>query len=140
MLQVTQTTGMLSLVPAVPYTLRLEDLGAIPYSPRLLLLFSLPDVITNDAEYAEGCELGFDMFFAYPEVYESRSFPIVRERIMQELFPGPSDAVSLAACIGLVHGFLSLLAFVDRALALRGLSLLACLTDHLVFLSSGSGL
>ena len=140
MWQVAQTTDMLSLIPAVPCPLTLEDLGAIPYSPRLLLLVSLPSVITNDAEYAEGCELGFAMFFGYPEVYESRSFPVVRERIMQELFVGPSDAVSLAARVGLLHGFLSLLACVDRALALRGLSLLAHLTDHLVFLSGGSGL
>ncbi len=138
MLHVAQTTDVLSLVPAVPCPLTLENLGAIPYSPRLLLLISLPDVVVNDAEYAEGCELGFDMFFGYPEVYESRSFPVVGERIMQELFPGSSDSVSLAARVGLVHGFLSLLAFVDRALALRGLSLLAHLTDHLVFLSSGA--
>ena len=94
MLPVAQTTDALSLIPVVAGPLTLEDLGAIPYSPRLLLLVSLPSVITNDAEYAEGCELGFDMFFGYPEVYESRSFPVVRERIMQELFPGPSDAVS----------------------------------------------
>ena len=126
--------------PTVACPLTLEELGAIPYSPDFLLSVSLPDVLTNDAEYAEGCELGFEMFFGYPEVYESRSFPVLGERIMQELFPAPSDSVSLAARVGLVHGFLSLLAFGDRALALRGLSLLAHLTDHLVFLSSGASL
>ena len=138
MLQVTQTTDVLSPVPAVACPLTLEDLGAIPYSPRLLLLVSLPPVIVNDVEYVEGCELGFAMFFGYPEVYESRSFPVVGERIMQELFPDAPDCVSLAARVGLVHGFLSLLAFVDRALALRGLAFLAHLTDHLVFLSNGA--
>ena len=138
MLQVAQTTDMFSPVPVVACPLTLEDLGAIPYSPDLLLSVSLPSVLTSNAEYAEGCELGFDMFFGYSEVYESRSFPVVGQRIMQELFPDSPGSVSLAARVGLIHGFLSLLAFVDRALALRGLALLAHLTDHLVFLSNGA--
>ncbi len=132
---------MIDVLPsfsAVPCVLLPEDFQNVSYSFRLLLPVSLPSVIVDDVEYAEGCEIGFDVYFDYPEIYESHSLSALKEFIMQELFPGPSDSASLAVRVGCVHGFLSVLAFTDRALAFVGLDILTRLTDHLAFLSFGS--
>ena len=135
MLQTARITGPLPLLDVVSCALLPEDLESIPYSSRLLLPASLPDVIVNDVEYVRGCEAGFGLYFDYPEACVSLS--ALKEYIMQELFPGPLDTASLAQRVAFQHGFLSALALTDRALALKGLSILARLTDHLVFLSSG---
>jgi len=130
-------TGPLPVLDVVPCALTLEDLELINYSPCLLLPASLPSVIVNDAEYVQGCKDGFDFYGEYPEVYEAPNLSVLKTYIMQELFPGPSDTASLAVRVGCVHGFLSMLAFTDRAFALAGLDILIYLVDHLVFLSRG---
>jgi len=112
------------------------DFEALRYSSRLLLSVSLPNGITNDVEYAQGCADGFDFFSEYSQ--DCESLAALRACILQELFPGPSDDASLALRIGCVHGFLSFLAFIDRGLALAGLDFLVHLVDHLAFLSAAS--
>lgn len=130
------TTDVLPALTLVPCILDFEDFQDVSYSPRLLLPVCLPSVIADDAEYTQGCEVGFDLFLEWSWVDEAPSLIGLKQHIVQELFPGPSDTASLAARFGAVHGFLSVLAFFDRALALQGLDILLHLTDHLVFLSA----
>src|SRR5262249_32294289 len=117
----------------VPCTLEVSDLGLIRYSSCLLLPASLPSTVVNDADYVQGCQDGFAFFYEFSEACQSLS--TLKTHIMQEVLPGFSYD-SLAMRVGCVHGFLSSLAFIDRALALQGLALLIRLVEHLVFLSA----
>ena len=129
MQEIALTTDGLSVLTPVSCALEASDLELIRYSSCLLLPAPLPFVLLNDVEYVQGCEDGFNFFYEFSEACESLS--ALKAHILQELFPGPSDDASLALRVGSVHGFLSFLAFIDRALALQGLGFLTCLVEHL---------
>jgi hypothetical protein len=135
MLQLVHTTDALPLSVVAP--LLPEDFQDVPYSSCFLLPASFPDVIVNDPLYVEWCETGFALYFDDPYNGTS-SLSALKVFILQEMFPGSSDDAPFVQHIGFLHGWLSALAFIHRALALQGLDILAYLTDHLVFLSFGS--
>jgi hypothetical protein len=132
-LQTARITGPLPLLDVVSCALLPEDLESIRYSSHLLLPATLPSVIVNDATYAQWCYMGFDS--CSDGDYDTSSLPLLKAFIVNEVVCYPSDP--LVQHVGFLHGWLSALAFTDRTLALAGLSLLARLADHLVFLSSG---
>jgi len=134
-----QTTDTLSMFPIDSCTLVREDFCKVSYSSRFLLPASFPDVVVNDAVYAQWCEDGFEAYFDGIgfDSHAVSSLSSLKAFLIHVLFSDFDDDRPLAERVGFLSGGLSALAFTDRALALAGLDILMRLTDHLVFLSSG---
>lgn len=135
---VTDVLPVLDVVSddAASSVLQPEDFEDIAYSSSYLLPVSFPCAIVGDAEYVRGCELGFVLYFDWPELWGG-TFSELKKSVIGDLFSKAPDAGSLASRVGFQHGLLSALALTNRSLALAGLSLLVRLTEYLVFLSEG---
>jgi len=97
-------------------TLVPEDFCKVSYSSRFLLPASFPDVVVNDAVYAQWCKNGFEAYFDGIgfDSHEVSSWSSLKALLIQVLFSGFDDERPLAEHVGFLYGGLSALAFTDR--------------------------
>lgn len=149
MVALARTTDALPAVTIAP--LAPSHFQHVPYSSALLLPVRFDASIIDDPEYAAACQGGFEGYFEgmldWNEagddlVFVNRCYTWVDivQNVSDNLLntntlPGCSPT-SLAWRAGYMLGWLSALALTDRALALRGVSLLCVLVDHLLFCQS----
>jgi hypothetical protein len=118
------------------------DFKDLPYSPTLLLSAHFDASLTADPEYQEGCECGFDYYFAemrhwlphlrgctfIDHLYTPAS---VRDFLLSDIIYDPvRNPTPLAWRAAWCLGWLSALALTDQSLALSGLALLKELVLH----------
>lgn len=126
-----------SVQPVTP-----ADCSQIEYTPTLLLPLSLPASFLAESDYSSSCQWGFNTYFEemLEPNEEGTDFVVVNhfytraevaswvvECFFPTRLPGP---VALVDCVGVIHGWLSALALVDRELALCGGDLLVALVNH----------
>ena len=135
---------MLYTTPMTDSAIASIDANGLPYSPALLLDGRFDASITDDPEFRDACESGFDCFLGDRcddgEVSASHSYTwrgveeevvhnIVRRydihELAQELLFGPFPPLSWRA--GFMLGWLSALASMNASLAWQGVDLLAVL-------------
>jgi hypothetical protein len=125
----------------------------ISFSPALLLPVAFDVLVTTEPGYADGCAGGFACYFEDMRewndvgddfVFVDRVYTwaeverIVCDDLLETCVPPGVTPAPLPFNVGYTLGWLSALALTDRALALRGLSLLSALVDHLVFCQSSA--
>ena len=114
----------------------------LPYSPTLLLSAHFDASLTADPEYQEGCECGFDSYFAEMHYWlpdlrgctfidHLHTSASVRGFLSSDMvFDRVRNPTPLAWRAAWCLGWLSALALTDQPLALSGLELLKKLVLH----------
>jgi len=139
-------TSSFVVAPLVP-----SQFQQVPFSSALLLPVPFEALVTVNPGYVDGCAGGFEDYFedmcewndagddfvfvdhvyTWAEVEQIVCDDLLKTSVLPGVMPAP-----FSFNVGYALGWLSALALTDRALALRGLSLLCALVDHLVFCQS----
>lgn len=118
------------------------DFQDLPYSPTLLLSAHFDAALTADPEYQEGCECGFDYYFAemrhwlpqlagFTFINHFHTLPEVRDFLLNDMIYDPvRNPTPLFWRAAWCLDWLSALALTDQLLALSGLELLQELVLH----------
>jgi hypothetical protein len=136
-----ETVSLLESLPILPqasgtHSLSPADFQHISYSLMFLLPVEFDTSLTDDPEYQEACQVGFDDGFGRLSEEDERelfTWDMVRNEVLrslldvQKVLPPGFPTLSLAWASGFLLGWLSALALFDRSLALRGLELLTVL-------------
>ena len=130
-----ESIPVLTLVP-VPRSLTPADFQDLPYSPTLLLPAHFDTSLTADPEYQEGCEWGFNHYFAemhhrtpdlsaFTFIDQYYTTASVRDFLLHDMVYDPvRNPTHLAWRTAWCLGWLSALALTDCSLAFSGLELL----------------
>lgn len=126
----------------VPRSSSPADFKDLPYSSTLLLSAHFDASLTADPEYQEGCEWGFNYYFAemhhwtpdmrtYTFIDRHHTSDSVGQFLLRDMIYDPvRNPTPLAWRAAWCLGWLSALALTDRSLALMGLELLQELVLH----------
>jgi hypothetical protein len=103
----------------------------VSYSPVLLLDARLGASITDDPDFCDCCQLGFEVYFDFLPS-DGIVADVMMGFVVNNLVDSGDGVMPLPSAAGLVLGWLSALALTDRSLASQGLDLLITLANVVV--------